>query len=242
MKKLLIAGIAIILFLIIIILIMSLRTGCFGGSSIDNIEIRPSSDCLKITSNNCNGGVLEINNKCGSDLELGSLKVPAGSYESADVRAKEGDHYILMASAGNYADYSPEKDEKVTVKGKLGDNDLLLSFIKTGRNHRLNCAKEKPEYQGYCYMRLAGAQNDIALCENVPEKMETVALPSSIFNEVVMSNKAANSIYDSSGGLNARKLCYIYVAARANDDTICTEYLIDEDTENCLETLKELKR
>lgn len=50
--------------------------GCFGKTLIKDLQIAPEIPCLRISVNNCNGGVLEIGNNCEEDLRLADLLLP----------------------------------------------------------------------------------------------------------------------------------------------------------------------
>ncbi len=106
-------------------------TGCFGESVIENITVEPSSDCLKVDANNCNGGVLEVENRCGADLEIGGKTVPAGTtYQLLEfARNGDGDIYIIEPE-GNFDSYCPENEDVLSVKGMLGDEEITISYTK----------------------------------------------------------------------------------------------------------------
>jgi hypothetical protein len=105
--------------------------GCSGKHVIQDVVLEPQSDCLTITVNNCNGGVLEINNQCEQPVVFGEVVIEPVGGDSLDVR-REGDEYHLVSSGGNYANYLPETDEHIVVEGLLGDTPLRLEFVKTG--------------------------------------------------------------------------------------------------------------
>lgn len=50
--------------------------GCFGKTLIKDLQIAPEVPCLRISVNNCNGGVLEVGNRCEDDLRIGDLLLP----------------------------------------------------------------------------------------------------------------------------------------------------------------------
>ena len=50
--------------------------GCWGDSIVDFEEVRPSTPCLVLMVNNCNGGTLEVMNSCKADLRVGGLDLP----------------------------------------------------------------------------------------------------------------------------------------------------------------------
>ena len=48
--------------------------GCFGKTVILDLTVEPENECLVITANNCNGGVLEVENSCPETLVLGGVE------------------------------------------------------------------------------------------------------------------------------------------------------------------------
>ena len=108
--------------------------GCQGKSRIESIVITPSRPCLRFFANNCNGGVVEVQNDCIYPLELGAMKIdvkanpPRNSIElfrdaQGSVKAKY--------SSGNYASYSPSKDDSLSMNGKLGQMTIRIQYVKT---------------------------------------------------------------------------------------------------------------
>lgn len=108
--------------------------GCFGKSIIKELKIEPSLDCVTIEANNCNGGVLNIRNRCKQALVLGNVEVSPSEYVIFDIESRQADgSYTFVAINSNFSKYIPEQDEVISVNGKLGDQDIKISYIKTSK-------------------------------------------------------------------------------------------------------------
>ena len=106
--------------------------GCFGKSVILDLQVEPALDCLTIEVNNCNGGVLTVDNLCSESLVLGGVEISPGERSvSLDIVGQEGDTYLLTRVASNFAKYVPAADELIVVLGTLGDQEVKVSFTKT---------------------------------------------------------------------------------------------------------------
>lgn len=105
--------------------------GCFGKTAILDLSVEPASECLDITVNNCNGGVLSIRNGCTEAFTLGGVTIAPGDYESLDVVSEDGEHALVSVSS-NFSDYVPEADESVELTGALGSQEVRVAFTKTG--------------------------------------------------------------------------------------------------------------
>jgi hypothetical protein len=104
--------------------------GCFGTTIIRDLTVTPETQCLTIRANNCNGGVLELDNRCAAPLALGGMEIAPAESRSADI-AVEGDRIRLQETQGNFAAYEPTADIEVTLSGELGDQQIKVTFIKT---------------------------------------------------------------------------------------------------------------
>jgi hypothetical protein len=105
--------------------------GCLGKTAILDLEVEPENECLEITVNNCNGGVLEVSNLCREIFALSSVTVhPSERHVSLDLDRQDGE-YVLVPTDGNFSDYIPEKDESVEIWGLLGGQEVRISFVKT---------------------------------------------------------------------------------------------------------------
>ncbi len=105
-------------------------TGCLGKSVIKDINAQPTFECLKLDANNCNGGILGIENRCDTDLEIGGKTVHANSYKGIEfVRNREGKIFVTEPG-GNVDTYNPEDEDLLSVKGKLGEKEITISYTK----------------------------------------------------------------------------------------------------------------
>jgi len=105
--------------------------GCFGKTAILELKVEPQTECLEITVNNCNGGVLEVSNTCAEMLVLDQLTVhPGERHVGLDLDRQNGE-YVLKPSRSNFSDYVPSEDAFVEIRGLLGAQEVKISFIKT---------------------------------------------------------------------------------------------------------------
>ncbi len=105
--------------------------GCFGKTAILELKVEPQTECLEITVNNCNGGVLEVSNTCAEMLVLDQLTVhPGERHVGLDLDRQNGE-YVLKPSGSNFSDYVPSEDAFVEIRGLLGAQEVKISFIKT---------------------------------------------------------------------------------------------------------------
>ncbi len=110
--------------------------GCNGKTQIEAAKVSP--ECLEVSVNNCNGGMIELINKCKADIWLGSLVLPY--FEKKDDRIPVW--FELYRDLGGKirarlekepgAGYVPKKAEKLKLEGKVGKKRLVLSYTKTG--------------------------------------------------------------------------------------------------------------
>ena len=104
--------------------------GCFGKTAILDLTIEPETECLVVKANNCNGGVLEVDNFCHETLILDGVEIPASGHVSLDVIEKNGAH-SLIETGGNFSNYVPEESKSIVITGKLGNQQVSLAFTKT---------------------------------------------------------------------------------------------------------------
>jgi hypothetical protein len=104
--------------------------GCFGKTVILDLTMTPEPACLSITVNNCNGGVLEVDNACQETLMLAGVEIPPSHNVSLDI-VKENGKYTLYEVPGNFSSYVPEANTGLTITGKLGNRDVTITFTKT---------------------------------------------------------------------------------------------------------------
>jgi hypothetical protein len=105
--------------------------GCFGTTAILDLEVDPQLDCLEITVNNCNGGILEVSNTCAEILALGQITIhPGERHVGLDLDRQNGQH-VLISVDSNFSEYVPSEDELVAIRGMLGRREVKISFVKT---------------------------------------------------------------------------------------------------------------
>ncbi|MCK4319133.1 hypothetical protein KAW38_01015 [Candidatus Micrarchaeota archaeon] len=105
-------------------------TGCLGKSLIKNITVEPAVACLKVDANNCNGGILGIENKCDVDFKIGGQTIYAHSYQTVEfVRNAEGEIFVIEPH-GNFDSYNPEDEDFLSFKGTLGEEEITISYLK----------------------------------------------------------------------------------------------------------------
>ena len=104
--------------------------GCLGKTAILDLVVEPQVECLSITVNNCNGGILEIKNSCAEAVVLGGVRVEPQENVGLDV-ALEGDQHALVEVYSNFSEYVPEIDERIELTGTLGERSLRVAFTKT---------------------------------------------------------------------------------------------------------------
>ena len=106
--------------------------GCFGKALIRDLKVEPQLDCLQVTVNNCNGGILTVANRCDSDLLIGGYTLRRGPHpESIELlRAADGGVYVNR-TVSNFAAYRPLEDDSLTLAGSIGGSKVTLSYVKT---------------------------------------------------------------------------------------------------------------
>ena len=108
--------------------------GCFGKSVITDLKVEPELDDLVIEENNCNGGILEVTNGYDEPFLLGGVVIDALEHRvGLDVVGKEDGRYLLTRTNSNFSEYVPEEDEMIQLTGALGEQELRVSYVKTGR-------------------------------------------------------------------------------------------------------------
>jgi hypothetical protein len=106
--------------------------GCFGKNAIINLTVEPEINGIEIAVNNCNGGVLEVTNGSNFPLMLGGIEIaPEEVNIILDVLCDENGNPLLKRSTANYSEYIPEEDMYAEINGKLGTQDILITFTKT---------------------------------------------------------------------------------------------------------------
>jgi len=107
--------------------------GCFGKTVILDLVVTGGGDCFNVRVNNCNGGVLTIENGCEETLVFGEDEIPPGVSRTVDVRPTTGGQFELIRNPSNFSEFVPESDQSIEVIGMLGDQTVRISFIKTAR-------------------------------------------------------------------------------------------------------------
>ena len=107
--------------------------GCFGKTAILDLAVEPEIECLVVDVNNCNGGVLEVWNRCDETLVLGGVEVSPPDHVGLDVVEEEGGAYGLVEVSSNFSDHVPEADREIEIVGTLGAQEIRLAFTKTAK-------------------------------------------------------------------------------------------------------------
>ena len=105
--------------------------GCFGKTVIQNLAVTGGGECLDVRVNNCNGGVLTIENGCEETLVFGEFEIPPGVSSTVDVRSTTDGQFELIRNPSNFSEFVPESNQSIEVTGKLGDQTVRIAFIKT---------------------------------------------------------------------------------------------------------------
>ena len=106
--------------------------GCTGKSIITNLIIDPDVGCVKIKPNNCNGGVLEIENSCDSAFLIGGFDMPAKSTATVEL-IKENGAYRAKEARGNLASYFPQTNEDAGFTAQSGSKKIKIALVKTAK-------------------------------------------------------------------------------------------------------------
>lgn len=104
--------------------------GCFGKTIIQDLQLENAPACLQVNINNCNGGVIDVNNTCEDRLTLGGTVIEAGESATFDMR-QDGVEFSLIRIASNISEFVPSSDQAIELNGKLGDQRVMISFTKT---------------------------------------------------------------------------------------------------------------
>lgn len=107
--------------------------GCFGKTVILDLTVEPENECLVITANNCNGGVLEVDNSCPETLVLDGVEIPPSARVGLDVIEGENGAYSLIEVSSNFSDYIPEEGKSIVITGSLGSQEVKVTLTKTAQ-------------------------------------------------------------------------------------------------------------
>ena len=105
--------------------------GCSGKTILTDLTLEGFPECVAVTLNNCNGGVLEVQNDCSESLTLSNLEIPPGESVSLDIKPAADGGFELIRTPSNFSDYSPTTDQSIKITGSIGDQALFMSFLKT---------------------------------------------------------------------------------------------------------------
>lgn len=106
--------------------------GCLGKTAIIDLQVTSAPPCLAIAVNNCNGGVIEVQNSCEAAFELGQANIAPGERVTLDVMAT-GNEYILVPVSSNFLQYVPAQNTPIELIGTLGDQAITVRFTKTAK-------------------------------------------------------------------------------------------------------------
>ncbi len=105
--------------------------GCLGKSFIRDVAVTPTRDCLAVKANNCNGGVLRVDNNCADALNFEGFSVPAGSWTFVEiVEAPATIGMFAIELKGNVACLVPESGASLSASASLGGEELIISYYK----------------------------------------------------------------------------------------------------------------
>jgi len=105
--------------------------GCFGKTAILDLQVEPEMECLQISVNNCNGGVLEVSNSCAEMLVLSRITIHPGERNVTLDLDRENGEYFLRPTDSNFSEYLPPEDEPVEILGIMGALEVRIAFTKT---------------------------------------------------------------------------------------------------------------
>lgn len=107
--------------------------GCFGKAVIGDLRVEPGEPCLRIRVNNCNGGIVTVENGCRENLTLGDYVIEPSKLGQSFELMRGADGIVQVnRSAGNFGRYRPEADDNLSKEGALGGRKLTVSYTKTG--------------------------------------------------------------------------------------------------------------
>jgi hypothetical protein len=107
--------------------------GCFGKTTLLDLQVAPATECLDLTINNCNGGVLEVRNTCAETLRLGGIEILPSDTASLDLTVDAAGTHTLIRTGGNFSDYIPDKDQHISFDGTLGTQAIAVTLTKTAQ-------------------------------------------------------------------------------------------------------------
>ncbi len=105
--------------------------GCNGKTILTDLTLEGFPECIQVTVNNCNGGILEVQNNCSETLILGNLEIPPGESFNLDIQPGTDGGFDLVRTPSNFSDYSPSKDQTINIVGHIGNQAISITLIKT---------------------------------------------------------------------------------------------------------------
>ena len=114
--------------------------GCSGKTAIIDISHKPAVPCLTIRANNCNGGILEIRNRCSAALVfkssknkavVGNIIIQPDSDENFDLIKNNDNIYLSKSDSGNFSIIRLKQNHMITLDALLGSIPVRISFTKT---------------------------------------------------------------------------------------------------------------
>jgi len=110
---------------------MSQMGGCFGKAIIKDLNVRPRIRCLSVGVNNCNGGIIEISNKCEEEFIIGDTKIKNDGYAYFELSRDNNNNVYINQPGNNCARYKPAIDDQLSITGFVGDKSVTISYTKT---------------------------------------------------------------------------------------------------------------
>jgi hypothetical protein len=104
--------------------------GCQGKSVIKDLNVTSGPDCLRLSANNCNGGIIAADNRCPGNVTVGGLTLAPGRDSFELARDKDGNAYAKHAG-GNFASYLPDDDDALTVDCSADGKPFAMSYVKS---------------------------------------------------------------------------------------------------------------
>jgi hypothetical protein len=105
--------------------------GCNGKTILTDLTLEGFPECAQVTVNNCNGGVLKVQNGCSEALILDNLEIPSGESFNLDIQPGTDGGFDLVRTPSNFSDYSPLEDQIIQFTGSFGDQTISMTFLKT---------------------------------------------------------------------------------------------------------------
>lgn len=105
---------------------------CKGKTAIIDLEVTSAPPCLDIKVNNCQGGVLEVRNRCNEVFMLGGFSVEPDEERTTFFEViTRGDEYFLAPTIDAFTFYIPRRNTQIEAVGTLGDQAITIRFTKT---------------------------------------------------------------------------------------------------------------